>query len=707
MDGRVGRLLHELRRRKVISVLAAYAVGVYAAVAGADLFVPILTLPDWIPTLLLVTALALTPVIASLSWFFEFTPDGLVRTVRTATEQAEREPLSVLNWLGLLVIGVAAITAGALLFDQIRARQAGERPVPAVAQQKSVAVMVFRDLSPEQDLGYLAEGLAEDLTAALGRTSGLEVIATSSTRRFLGRSDSPAAIGRALGAATLLDGSVRLDGSRLLITASLIDADSGRTRWSERFSRPLEEVFELQEQIALSMLNRIIDNYVTPEGARLSSQATSADAYVMYLRGRQQFRERTPESIRQARRYFEQALALDNEYAPAYVGVADSVRLLARGTENYGDLDPAIAADLARRNLERALLRDPGLPQAYAALGHLAAMRGSNEEALAAYDKAIELNPSYAEAWHWRFLALRDMARNVDALASLETALRLDPLSPVILRNWGVEQFRRGESATALAVFDQLIELDPQSPVGYRAAAQVAFSGGALQRSTQYYQEVLKRSPDTDQYRAALGEIYMMLGMVDAAATVLDPDVYAVNLLIAAGEYERALEMIRTAHAGDPDDPLLSFEHAWYELLWGERERGREILRALDATILGTGWFDRNFCSPHIEMAYGFPDGPDRERWLGVCRSYVAEQLAAGYASSELAYLSARVAVLDGDLARAREALIDAVARGWRQPWTAQDPLLAPIIAAPQVQEALQRIANELAREKAALEQRI
>ena len=372
-----------------------------------------------------------------------------------------------------------------------------------------------------------------------------------------------------------------------------------------------------------------MDDYVAPEGARLVGQATTSDAYVMYLQGRQQFRLRTPQSIKQARKYFEQAIGLDTEYAPAYVGVADSVRLLAKGVENYGDIEPAIAARVAKESIDKALLRDPELPEAYAALGNVALLEGRNEDALAAFDKAIQLNPSYADAHMWRFLVLRNMARNTDALASLETAKTLDPLSPVILKNWAIEKSRSKDVAAALAVFDKLIELDPESPVGYKGAAQVAYSSGDLVRSAEYYHEVLKRSPDTEQYRLGLGDVFMIAGMPDAAAKLLDEDVYKVNLAIAGGDYQRALEMIRFAHASQPDDPLLTFEHAWYEMLWGEREKGRELLRSVDATILSTGWFDQNYCSPHIEMAYAFPAGADRERWLKTCRTYVAEQLPA------------------------------------------------------------------------------
>ncbi|MCC5867296.1 MAG: tetratricopeptide repeat protein [Gammaproteobacteria bacterium] len=702
----LSRFLGELRRRRVISVMAGYAVAVYGVVAAVDLFVPILALWEGLTTLVLVCAITFAPVLAYLSWFFRFSPDGLARIADnvTAGEEDSPRPLSWVNWLGLLVIAGAATGAAVLLFEDVRSRRDdGQPPIVAAPQDRSLAVMVFRDLSPEQTLGYLGEGLAEELSAALGKQASLQVTAASSTRRFAERTDPPQVIGRELGVSSLLEGSVRLEGSRLLITANLIDAESGRTRWSERYARPLEDIFQIQEQIARSILNRLFDAYVAPEGERLTGQATSAEAYVMYLRGRQQFRERTPESIRQARRYFEQAVGLDPEYAPAYVGVADSVRLLARGVENYGDLDPVIAAQLAQSNVERALLRDPQLPQAYAALGQLAVMGGRNEDGLAAYDKAIALNPSLADAHHWRFLVLRNMARYADALESLETARQLDPLSPVILRNWAVEQSRMGNSELALQTFDKLIELDPASPVGYRAAAQVAYSSGDLLRSADYYHEVLRRSPDTEQYRVALADVFMVAGLADAAAALLDPEVYAVNLHIAAGEFSRALELIRFAHAADPEDALLTFEHAWYELLWGDQARGRELLRSIEDTILATGWFDRNYCSPQIEMAYAYPRGEDRERWLAPCRVYAGEQLASGYASSELSYLRARVAALDDDVDSARNAFVEAVALGWRQPWTARDPLLSTVFEQPEAARALTTIDEDLAAQRQGL----
>ncbi len=427
--------------------------------------------------------------------------------------------------------------------------------------------MTFRDLSPEKNLGYLAEGLAEELAAELGKTIGLQVTAVSSTRRFAGTSESPANIGTELGVSTLLEGSVRLDGSRMVITANLIDAATGKTRWSEKFGRPLEDIFKVQQEISQAILNRVLDDYVAPEGTKSASHATSTDAYVMYLQGRQEFRNRTPESIKKARKLFEQAAGLDPEYAPAYVGIADSVRLLAKGQELYGDLDPSIASEVAKSNVDKALLRDPELPEAYAALGNVSAMRGKNDEALAAYDKAIALNPSYADAHLWRFQVLRNMARSVDALASLETAKKLDPLSPVILKNWAVEKARRKDVATALQVYDKLIEMYPDSPVGYRGAAQTAYTSGDLVRAAEYHHEALKRSPDTEQYRVGLGDVFLMAGLPQAAAKLLDKEQYKVNLVISAGNYPRALEIIRYAHAASPDDALLTWESGWYEML--------------------------------------------------------------------------------------------------------------------------------------------
>jgi TolB-like protein/tetratricopeptide (TPR) repeat protein len=700
----IARFLSELRRRKVIASLVAYSVGAYALLGAVDLAAPALTLPDWSTSLVLVSAIALVPVVAFLSWFFQLGESGFERIAR-ADDEAVPQPLSPLHWVGLAIIAAAGVGSGVLAFDEIRARQ--ERLADgtriAAPEDKSLAVMVFRDLSPEKDLGYLAEGLAEELSTALGRTPGLQVAAVSSSRRFSERSDGPAEVGAALGVASLLEGSVRLEGSRLLVTANLIDVASGKTRWSERFERPLDDIFGVQEEIARAILNQVMDRYVVPEGQKIAGQATSADAYVMYLQGREAFRQRTPESMREARRYFEQSAGLDPEYAPAYVGIADSVRMQSRDLETLGDLEPAIAAELASRNVDRALLRDPTLPSAYAALGNVAFMGGRKEEALAAYDKAIELNPSYADAYLWRFIALRDLARVADALASLERAKTLDPLSPVILKNWGTELSRRGRVPEALAVFDQIIELDPQSPVGYRAAAQVAYSSGDLSRSAGYYHEALKRSPQTEQYKVALADIFMTVGLHEAAGKLIDRDDYAVNLLIAADDHAGALESIRFSLAADPDDALMVFEAAWYEMLWGDREHGRALLRSVDETILAAGWFDRNYCSPQIEMAYAFPPGPDRARWLEVCRVYVQEQVANGYANAELSYMMARVAALEGNPVAARENFTAAVAAGWLQPWTANDPLLSDIMAEADVQQALQAVTGELSRQQAVL----
>jgi tetratricopeptide (TPR) repeat protein len=423
----------------------------------------------------------------------------------------------------------------------------------------------------------------------------------------------------------------------------------------------------------------------------------------MTLKGKQALRERTIESVTLARKYFEQAQSFDPEYAPAYIGAAQAIRKLAFDIEYYGKMEPKIAEKLARTHIEKALIRAPNMAEVYGVLGEIERLAGDNDQALANYDKAIVLNSSYADAHLWRYLVLLNMNRIPDAEVSLRIAQKLDPLSPVIMFNVGNIEINKGNFETSNSIYEKIINYYPDSPFGYRGFAASYYAQGDLTNSAEYWHQVVKLSPKSELYRESLGNLFLEIGLASAAASLLDEEYYEVNLAIARKDFTKVLELARFADKAYPNDALVKFESAMYEVMWGDQEAGRLMFREIDTTIEDTGYFDVSTCAPDIYMAYAFDAGDRRNYWQNKCEQYLQSRLGESYITSEIYYLQARMAALKGDDTLAKQALINAINEGWRLDWVLYDPILKDVITDTKVQERINFMLADLSKHKVAL----
>lgn len=698
----INHLLNEIRRRRVIQILAPYAIASWLLMQIVTLVVPALTLPQWINSLVVVLLLAGFPVALYVAWFFDFTEDGLTRTPGPDDEDIAA-PLTTVHWFGLGAITLAAFGFGFLSFGNVRENLANpDRVVLATAVERSVAILPFRDLSPEQDQRYLVDGLAEELTVALGKLPGLRVTALGSAISIRDRSLAPQERAALLGVSTLLQGSVRLTGDRLNVTATLINGLNGQTLWTEKFTRSFDDVFVIEEEIARAIMGVLLDRYIDKDGDPVIGRATAADAYVMYLKGRHEFRARTTESLKLARKFFEQAISSDPEYAPAYVGLADSVRLLSKGQDNFGDLDPEIAVALASQNLEKAFVRDDALADGYASLGLIETARGNMDAALAAYDKALDINRNLAKAHLWRYRSLVRMSRLDEALASLETAFDLDPLSPTVLHNYGIELLSRGRFEEAGEMFDTIIELDPSAPLGYRGKAGAAFRAGDLSGSAQAWMKVSQLSEESTQYKDEIIQILLNLELADPVRSIVSDDL-KVNVLIADGEYDKVLKHMKFEVGANPDDPWVLFEAGLYHLLYGDPIDAAPLFGAMAPDLPAADIYFMPYCSPAIEMAFVLQISGQEDAangYLEECAGLLAAELKQDYVSAEHDYLGARLAALSGNEDEAVRLLGQAIEHGWREYWTVNDPLLHGLKDDLDYQAAVGFITEDLARQR-------
>jgi adenylate cyclase len=349
---------------------------------------------------------------------------------------------------------------------------AAEPPALPLPDKPSIAVLPFQNMSGDPEQEYFVDGMVEEIITALSRIQWLFVIARNSTFTYKGRTVDVKEVGRELGVRYVLEGSVRKGGNRVRITAQLIDAETGAHLWADRFDGSLEDVFELQDQIAISVAGVIEPALQAAEMRRSTARPTTdLGAYDLYLRALVAFFPITKARNFEALGLFEQALAIDRHYGPALSGAAVChMRLVTNRWDEAPEANRRHAIERARQALQ-ATQNDPGI-LAYTAF--VLAIFGEDIGAMIGLvDRALALNPSFARGWNLSG-ALRVYAGQPDlAIQHLETALRLSPRERVglPLATMGMAYFCKRRFDEAASTLLLAIQDDPGHPAAYRFLA--------------------------------------------------------------------------------------------------------------------------------------------------------------------------------------------------------------------------------------------
>ena len=409
--------LAELKRRKVYSVAIAYVVAGWALAQGIAQVFPVFDIPNWVVRLIVLIIVLGFPIALCLSWFFDLTRYGIVRTPDRAPEAK---------------------------IDIVQ---------PSSSNEKSIAVLPFNDLSPAKDHAYFGEGIAEELLGALAKVDGLRVAARRSSFWFKGKEAELAEIAAKLNVDHVLEGSVRRDGNRVRVTAELIDACDGFTIWSETYEREMHGIFALQDDITRSIVDTLkLKLAISPAPA-----SRSTDAYDAYLQGLFYSDKSTEEALRKSLEFFHRALEYDPKFSRAWTGIAKAWLWLADAyvppLEAYPKVHDAAARALqfddqeaeahvylaetkrildwdldgAEAEFNRAVVIDPNSTPSNYFVAALHAMRGDRDKALAYLQRTSKIDP--ASLWVsnfacelYRYFGLYD-----EAIAAGERALQLDP----------------------------------------------------------------------------------------------------------------------------------------------------------------------------------------------------------------------------------------------------------------------------------------
>ena len=336
-------------------------------------------------------------------------------------------------------------------------------PAFATAQstldKRRVAVLPLQNMSPDPGDEYFADGMTEEMISTLSNISNLTVISRTSVMQYKGAKKNLGDIGKELKAGTILEGSVRKAGSRVRVTVQLLDAVEDKHLWAQSYDRELQDVFAVQSDVARSVAEALRVKLLANEASRIQKKPTeNNDAYLLYLKGRQHWNKRSEDAMRKAIEYFDLAIHHDQNYALAYVGLADCYDSLS----DHDYIAPAEAMEKSRPAVLKALQLDESLAEAHTSYGwNLAANDWKWDAAEAEYKKAIELNSNYSTAHQCYSILLIFEGRLEEALAEIMKALELDPLAPIMSLDVGVVLYVLERYDDAIDYYKRSLAVEP------------------------------------------------------------------------------------------------------------------------------------------------------------------------------------------------------------------------------------------------------
>jgi serine/threonine-protein kinase len=435
----------------------------------------------------------------------------------------------------------------------------------------SIAVLPFKDMSPQQDQEYFCEGIAEELLNDLVQIEGLRVAARTSSEQFKNKGMDVRAKGRELGVQSILEGSVRKSGDRLRITAQLINVEDGYHLFSEKYDRTAEDIFAIQDEIALAVVDRLKVRLLRGDRSKLIKRHTeNEEAYRLYLQGRYFWNRRHEGGLQRGIECFGEAIAIDPEYALPYSGVADCYYDFGW----YDYLPPREAFGKCKKAAMKALELDPDLAEAHASLA--VALQFFDWDWVAAeaeFKRAIELNPKYASAHHFHSMFLAGVGKCEEAIAEAKRARDLDPIQPVIRLSLGWNLYCAGRHVDAAEHGRAMIEFDPNF---FAAWIVLGLASAELGRYTEAEEAIEKgdvlAGGTSTLVLGIKGQVAALAGKREEARAILDR-----MLALRSSRYVSAL-LISSIYSnlGETD---LAFE--WLERAFEERDHWLVYARTL------------------------------------------------------------------------------------------------------------------------------
>jgi serine/threonine-protein kinase len=384
----------------------------------------------------------------------------------------------------------------------------------------SIAVLPFVNMSADPENEYFSDGLAEDLINALTKIKDFRVAARTSAFSFKGEKIDVREIGRKLNVQTVLEGSVRKSGKRLRVTAQLINVDDGYHLWSEQYDRVMADIFDIQDEITLAIVDSLkVELLAREKRAVMKRHTYEVDQYHLYLKGRYYWNKGTTGGSNKAVEHFQAAIAKDPTYGLAYAGLADAYASL--GDAGHAAIPPKEAFSKAMEAVHTALEIDQSLAEAHTSLGHLKMHDFDWSGAEREYKRALELNPNYAYTHHLyaHFSALK--GEHQEAIISMKHALELDPVSLGTITDLGVLLYYDRQYDEAIAQYQRTLDMDPGYVRAYITLSSAYGQKGMIDEAIAMARKALDLSKDRAKM-AVLGRAYALSGEKAKALKIIE-----------------------------------------------------------------------------------------------------------------------------------------------------------------------------------------
>ena len=383
--------------------------------------------------------------------------------------------------------------------------------------QPSIAVLPFVNMSGDKEQEYFSDGLTEEILNALSKIPGLKVIARTSAFSFKGKEQDIRKIAEALDVSNILEGSVRKSGNRIRVTTQLITASDGSHIWSERYDREMTDVFEIQDEICQTIVDRLRVK-LAPDQTIVKRYTENADAYNLLLKGRYHFYKLNPNSLSKSKEYIKQAIEIDESYALAWCRLARYYNV----SGYLGFLLPQKAHKQACKAAEKALKLDKELPEAHCVLGILRAREYAWKESEHAFLKALELDPRSDDILqNYTIFRLWPTGRWDKAFDVSQKALELDLLSPFHPSILGSSYYFMGEFFSAINLLEKALELNPQYYLAYHYLGLSYTHMGEFDKAIKASQSAVNFTSKAPLCLAGLGYAYAMAGRDEEARKLI------------------------------------------------------------------------------------------------------------------------------------------------------------------------------------------
>lgn len=479
---------NELKRRNVFKVAAAYLIVGWLVMQVTDTFAPALRLPEWFPSAVAFLLLLGLPVAVFFAWAFELTPDGIRR--ESEVESGQSVKIHDTRKLDRMIIVALLAVVVVLMLDRFLPGQANPEaittadtsvetpsqepttqtvdpgneqsaPTPSTEddslESNSIAVLPFVNMSDDAGNEYFSDGLSEELLNLLVKIPELQVAARTSSFSFKGKDIKIPQIAQELSVIYVLEGSVRKAGNHVRITAQLIKADDGFHLWSETYDRDLDDIFVVQDEIASKVVAAL---RITLMGEIPESRQTDPEVYSLVLQGRYFDNLKGQEDLENAISAYEQALAIDPDYVPAWIGLS----VAYQNQRKYGWRTEEQAFALSMEATEKALAIDRSTAAAWASLAYLKKHQLDWAGAKAAIDKASALEPNNSFVLGTSASLAGNLGQLETSIELFERIVKLNPLSLSSLRALGIRYSDAGRFDEAIETFNRVIAINPDFP---------------------------------------------------------------------------------------------------------------------------------------------------------------------------------------------------------------------------------------------------